>query len=387
MVDGMAFGWRTALLSAALVQLLILALALFRPLANRIANRTLATLLMVLTGLFMPWLIGFAGFYDKWPWLTFLPLQISLAVAPLGWLYVHALVYAKWPPRGWWHMAPALGQFLFLFASFLLPSPAKFRWAEAIDPAYDVLTTVATLAGLLLYGGAGLRLLQRYRAWLATQRADDDRYAARWLVQVLGVTLALVPLIGGFAVANAITPLGYTGYMGLYTAVAAIALYMGVEGWRHAHRPFPVMGELGSATESESARDWRAIGEAWAEAVLAQQWHRDPDLTLASLARRLGTNSSYLSRGLNEGLGVNFSQFINALRSDTVAEMIRAGHNGSLLDLALEAGFSSKASFNRAFLSATGMTPSAYRAQVATSQKANIASHSGIEPTAGERVG
>lgn len=367
LIDGLAFGWRTAILTVALAQLAILALALLRPLANRSANRTLAALLMILAGMFMPWLIGFAGFYDKWSWLTFLPLQIGLAIAPLGWLYIQALVFGRWPARGWWHLAPAFGQLLFLFASFLLPAPLKGRWAEAIETPYDVMTTAATLAGLLVYGAAGLRLLRRYRDWLATQRADDDRFAARWLVQAVGVTLLLVPLIGGFALWDAIAPLGYTGFMGLYTAVAAIALYMGIEGWRHAHHPFPAMSDASDAPAGEAGRDWRALGEAWAEATRSGEWHRDPDLTLATLARRLGTNSSYLSRALNEGLGVNFSQCINALRSHSVAGMIRDGRKDDLLDLALEAGFNSKASFNRAFRETMGCTPSAYRAQIGRS--------------------
>ena len=83
MLEGLVFGWRTAVLTVAVVQLLAIAAALSRPLANRAANRTLAALLVVLAGILMPWLIGFAGFYDRWRWLTFAPFQITLAVAPL----------------------------------------------------------------------------------------------------------------------------------------------------------------------------------------------------------------------------------------------------------------------------------------------------------------
>lgn len=80
MLDGLIFGWRTAILTFAVVQLLALALALSRVLVNRVANRTLSALLIVLAAILMPWLIGFAGFYDRWRWLTFAPFQITLAV-------------------------------------------------------------------------------------------------------------------------------------------------------------------------------------------------------------------------------------------------------------------------------------------------------------------
>ena len=99
-MEGLTFGWRSATLTLVIVQLLVLAAALTRPLANRVANRTLAALLVVLAGIVTPWAIGFAGLYDRWRWLTFAPFQITLAVAPLLWLYVGALTTGRWPARG-----------------------------------------------------------------------------------------------------------------------------------------------------------------------------------------------------------------------------------------------------------------------------------------------
>lgn len=93
-------------------------------------------------------------------------------------------------------------------------------------------------------------------------------------------------------------------------------------------------------------------------------WHLEPDLTLAELAARLGTNTGYLSRAINEGLGVNFSTFINDRRCDAVAHRLKAKAAESVLTLALEAGFSSKASFNRAFRARFGQTPQEMRAEV-----------------------
>ena len=128
MFDGLIFGWRTAVLTVVTVQLLTIAMGLSRVFANRVANRTLVALLIVLGGILLPWLIGFAGFYDRWRWLTFAPFQITLAVAPLIWLYAHALVTGRWPRNGWRHLLPAIVQATFLTASFLLPMPIKDRW-------------------------------------------------------------------------------------------------------------------------------------------------------------------------------------------------------------------------------------------------------------------
>ncbi|MBC7989890.1 MAG: AraC family transcriptional regulator, partial [Luteimonas sp.] len=152
MLDGLVFGWRTALLTVAVVQLVAIAIALPRALANNLANRTLAALLVVLAGILTPWLIGFAGFYDRWPWLTFAPFAVPLAVAPLFWCYVHSLVSGRWPARPLLHLTPAAMQFGFMAASFLLPIPLKDAWAEfALGTVNDV-AWLGTAAGLAGYG-------------------------------------------------------------------------------------------------------------------------------------------------------------------------------------------------------------------------------------------
>lgn len=356
-MPSLAFGWRTAMLAVAVAQLLILAIALTRPLANRTANRTLAALLLVLAGVVTPWMIGFAGFYDRWRWLTFAPFQLTLAVAPLLWLYAQALTTGRWPTRGWRHLMPAAAQCAYLTAGLLLPLELKDRWADATYAPVTRVTDVLTVLGLAAYGVAGLRLLRRYRTRLAEQRSDDARFAGRWLARALAAAALLLPVWAGYVGWNAVEPLGYRGLMGLYLAIAAFALFLGVEGWRHAALPFPHPQEIAPAP----TRDWRAQAETWAAAVEAAGWAADPELTLPTLARRLGTNSSYLSRALNDGLGQSFSAFVNGLRSRAVAAAIDAGDPRPLLDLALEAGFASKASFNRAFQASFGRSPSAYR--------------------------
>ena len=365
MFDGLVFGWRTALLTVAVVQLGTIAIALPRVLANNLANRTLAALLLVLTGILTPWLIGFAGFYDRWPWLTFAPFAIPLAVAPLFWFYVHSLVSGGWPTRPWLHLVPAIAQFGFMAASFLLPMPFKNAWADIALGTVNSVAWLGTAAGLAGYGALTGRLLSRYRILLAGQRSDDQRYAARWLSRAVGAMLVLLPVWATYAIWNAVSPLGYLALMGLHVFIAVVALYLAVEGWRHAALRFPPIHTLVPEPKpAGSGSNWQAQGAAWATTVRAENWALDPELTLVTLARRLGTNTGHLSRALNEGLGVGFSAFVNGLRCETVAAAIDSGGNGDLLELALDAGFSSKASFNRAFQATYGTTPSAYRRTV-----------------------
>lgn len=364
MFGGLSFGWRTAVLTVAVIQLLVLALALSRTLANRIANVTLALLLCVMAAMVTPWLIGFAGFYDKWMWLSFAPLQLSLAVTPLAWLYLASLTEGFWPERGWRHLVPGALQFAYLGVCFLFPIELKLAWAERSSGFYSLLTSAAMLLQIAGYGRLAALRLTAYRAALGDNVADEARYAVRWLGGALLALGLLFAVWSAYLIWDLIAPLGYVRLMGLYLAIATVALYLGIEGWRHAALPFPQLSELAIEPPQADPRDWTQQGQQWAGEVRDAGWARDPELTLALLARRLGTNTAYLSRAINQGEGVNFASFIARLRAEAVATRLRTGDRADLLMIALDEGFGSKASFNRAFTAALGVAPSAYRRQV-----------------------
>jgi AraC-like DNA-binding protein len=365
--QSLVFGWRTAVLTVVSGQALVIAALLLQTARNRLANRLLAALLIVVVGVLTPFTIGFAGFYDRFPWLSFAPFAVPLAVGPLVWGYATALVTGAAPRRFAWHLAPGAAQFAYQGVCFLLPLKTKTAWDALSDAWADPLISVAVIASLAVYTRLSLAALRRYRAWLGGVIADEQRFAARWLRNALAaVMLDLVAEAAYQAWEFAFGRLSYFGVFGLYLTLAAVALYLAMEGWRHAELPFPALPSAGSATAPASApagreKDWPAVGQAWAARIEGEGWWRDPDLTLADLAARLGVNTTYLPRALNEGPGVNFATFINTLRARAVADALAAGRSEDLLTLALEAGFNSKASFNRAFKAALGVSPSEYR--------------------------
>lgn len=86
----------------------------------------------------------------------------------------------------------------------------------------------------------------------------------------------------------------------------------------------------------------------------------DPDLNLSELAKQLKTNASQLSKVINTVHGQNFNDFINQLRCAEFMTALEAGQHRihTLLSLALDSGFNSKATFNRAFKKCYGISPS-----------------------------
>ena len=86
-------------------------------------------------------------------------------------------------------------------------------------------------------------------------------------------------------------------------------------------------------------------------------------ITLRDIAKKLGYHEKYLSSALHAATGMNFRTFLASYRINLAKNMLCSvdGIRPRISDVALQCGFSSINSFNRAFREITGTTPSAYR--------------------------
>lgn len=94
--------------------------------------------------------------------------------------------------------------------------------------------------------------------------------------------------------------------------------------------------------------------------------YREMGLTIGGLAKRLNLPEYRLRRIINTGLGFrNFNDYLNGFRINEAGERLanQAMQEDAVLTIALEVGFRSLSSFNKAFLRAYGVTPTAYRQQ------------------------
>ncbi len=361
-----AFGPMSITLLICTVQGLVLAALLLRAAANRTANINLALLILGVALLITPYTIGYAGFYDRYPWLSFAPFSYTLAFGPLIYRYTCSLTGAA-RTAGWPHFVPVIAQFLADALVFPFPLPMKNTWNSAVNaPILSPLFETTALVSIAVYGIAAWRRYRAYRVWLAETRSDGVDFDPGWIRNFL-IALALTAIIWtGFEIANAINPArNYFDQFGLYLWFSALVLYLGIEGWRHAGTAFP-RPEPASAPPPEEApapqRDWAALGAQWLARIDAERLWQDPDISLASLARHLGTNTAYLSRALNAAAHENFNAIINRRRVRAVQARLASGDcPRDMMTLAFDAGFRSKASFNRAFADFAGMSPSAWR--------------------------
>jgi AraC-like DNA-binding protein len=110
------------------------------------------------------------------------------------------------------------------------------------------------------------------------------------------------------------------------------------------------------------ADDARSLYENLVDHVDNEQVYLDADISLGALARSLGVSTNHVSQVINEFDQCNFHDFINARRVAEACRRLRESRGTNLLELAMDVGFNSKSSFNRAFRKFAGATPSEYLA-------------------------
>jgi YesN/AraC family two-component response regulator len=93
--------------------------------------------------------------------------------------------------------------------------------------------------------------------------------------------------------------------------------------------------------------------------IAKKKLYQNPELTLTDLAKKLETNAAVISKAINQGFGLNFNDFINNFRIEAVKSSFQLGEHkkSTLLGIAFDCGFNSKATFNRAFKKNTGFSP------------------------------
>ncbi|MEP2058406.1 MAG: helix-turn-helix domain-containing protein [Maribacter litoralis] len=93
-----------------------------------------------------------------------------------------------------------------------------------------------------------------------------------------------------------------------------------------------------------------------------KQYFLKVDCTMSNLAKKLKTNTTYLSKIINTHYDKNFTKYINDLRINYVLKRMKEDHlfkRYSIQSIANEIGFKSKETFNTEFKKRTGVMPSA----------------------------
>jgi len=361
------FNFRSILVFICILQGLIFAgLLTVRGVRQRSrADLWLAVLIVLLCSSLITPLIGFANVYDNNQWLTYFPFSIAYSYGLCVWFYTVNLTDSRhrFRRRDLLLFVPTtvyLAYRLFLFShSVEWKSWFDDNYGDAFGAVIFVTEAVWNLTFLYL----AIRHYRKYRVWLDANFSDTEKIKFDWLRNFLYLFTAVVVLGAVFDFANSfVFRLSYIQYFYFEIVLALGTYYLAVAGYLRSRTI-----ELTFADEPDAADEPRRQLLSDAEmarlrsrllAVMSDERpYLDPSLTLTDLTRAVGVNSTVLSHLINKGFEKNFNDFINEYRINEVKSRLRATDDETMLAIAFESGFNSKATFNRAFKKFTGRTP------------------------------
>lgn len=304
----------------------------------------------------------------------------SFALGPVLYWFFRCALHPAAPisRRDYWHLVPAFLSLPYLYWA-CLRHPLAEQQTLILDFAIFSNTQVHFFAFLTLkkllpviYGLQCLALLYRGGAALS-QAIRPVIYAYGGFVLVW--LWSLLVHLGGQYWPLAISD--QLGVVGNYLSLALLCVIwlerskapLRVEPVRTGHTEpvpagIPLSNELAAPVELVEPES--ALLAAQIQTLMDEQRpHLNSQLTLERFALLLGVSPRQVSTAINRCFKQNFQEFINSFRVSEAKLRLKDPTlaDSTLVEIAQQAGFNSKATFNRLFKQQVGLTPSQYRQQ------------------------
>jgi AraC-like DNA-binding protein len=144
--------------------------------------------------------------------------------------------------------------------------------------------------------------------------------------------------------------------------IAILTYWIGMEGFSRRNDPELTVKKVISTEETSKLKEISVRIEA---AMQNDRLYKNPELSVQVLAKQLDIKPYLISKSLSEIFNKRFNDYVNEYRVKEVQLLLQNADNSkyTLLSLAMEAGFNSKSSFNRAIKKQLGISPSELKFQ------------------------
>ena len=312
-------------------------------------------------------------FYEKYPYFFHYDIFLTLAMGPLLYFYIQ---YQTRPdfrlrPVQLLHLLPLGVYFIILFDLFTDPSlrAAFLREGDLSTIPHARIAIYFRQAQTLFYIIWCYRLLSRHNRILQELASSIERKQLKWLRDFMLVATGLY--VAGFLATetdfvNYVVCLSLVLFSGWITYQAIKQEY--VFGSVVTEAILPIIKEAAHVRYRNTPltqEDLQRLMQQATHHMTHQKPYLDSELSLTTLAEQLQMNPNLLSQVLNEGFGENFYRFVNRYRVEESKRLLLdpAYKHYNILAIALEAGFSSKSTFNRTFKEIAGCSPSEFTRQ------------------------
>lgn len=271
------------------------------------------------------------------------PIFIML-FGPITYLAAKLLINKQLAKSQWFHLLPAIPILFFTSYTYTIIGIGTF-WRLT----YAVLT---------------MMMLLKFKQSMERERSDSDDYSLNWLVWLLVITAAfnlvdLVRLNLQQSIPHTINLLGQ-GINNFVWLIAAMVIIIKLQSQHSIPKATP-LPDNATTTNKPDESEYSSIFAELDNLVTTNQWFLRPRLTLNDLSELTGLQTRDISRAINLNTQKSFNDYVNTYRVNFVCAELSKKTERSLMDISMDAGFSSKASFNKVFKQISGFTPTEYR--------------------------
>jgi AraC-like DNA-binding protein len=377
----------SALLLPAFVQGLIFSTLLwFRYWAEkRISDLFSGGILMILTLKISFWMLGFAGWYDRKDVFTtfmfYFPFNNFILIGPMLYFYFLSLVNAQFKiaRKLWIHLFVPFVYILLIISKLLIDFMFFYPFPNQEEFQYGCKGYLAELdKSDILVGGAYVTFFfyiwlifnkfRHYQHYIQEEFSFEEEVNFKWFYQLLIVSAMVVFIFFGMELLSIFSiDFSYNSAWYGYFLLGIAIYYLSIRAYFYPN--LSQLNKLQFAQASESPpnqNDPIEHLEEWKQNILVWMQEKrpflNPNLSLHELAQQLQTPHYQLSKLINEGFEKNFNDFINQFRIQHIIQKLHSGEHlrHTLLGLAIDSGFNSKTTFNRAFKKHTSLSPQEY---------------------------
>jgi AraC-like DNA-binding protein len=274
--------------------------------------------------------------------------------------------------------AEALASWHYVLLLFLTPAAFYFFSRDILLPdtrlsRLGLLHAVPPLLGLLLpahlVAAAAFTIGAGYSIWLARLVHGMRRHVKRFRFEMFFFGLFAAIAVTVLAIVVAMPWIGSHSFYLVY----AIAIGLGVALVNAALLVFPELlqdiseaAKLAYANSTLKGVDVDARLANLERLMGGDKLYCNENLTLSTLAESTGLSAHQLSELVNTRFGVGFSRYVRELRVAEAKRILAEDNRSSVLSVGMMCGFGSQSTFYAAFRDATGLSPAAFRKQLAS---------------------
>ncbi len=354
------------------------------------SNFWLASFLFLCSLYIAPFMFGYAGWYAKQSYrdiLFYVPFQQLFLMPPLLFFYVKSLLNTNFIVlrKDWIHFIPAIlyaGYSLVIWMTDKIVLDEYYFYADGRDKDLALWYQVSGFIMMVFYLFKCLKIYTQYKKNTYDTVSFADSILYTWIQRFLLAFLGLLVIRILFFILNPEWA-NFGNKYWYYLSFSILFYYIAISGYAHAIKmniPFQLKmttssdeeflaeaeekhpQKITNANEIEITTEEEKLKAQLETFMISQQLFKNPNLTLFDVAQKLNTHPKKVSNVINKGFKMNFNDFVNTYRTQEVIKKVISNENDlkTLLGIALDSGFNSKSTFNRAFKKHTQQTPKEY---------------------------